>query len=118
METQNANQQPNLNGPNHLPSRAGVYDTLADDDRERGFGTPAHYTDATSRRAGVLQNIQVLMASQGQSATLATVAEMIQDLQASYGAQAPLEEVIQSLVGLHLQQAYLARRQRQQEAHR
>ena len=59
------------------------------------------YTDDLSRTIGVLQHLQVLLASRP-DATLADVSQLVSAMQQEFGASESLEQVIQSLVGRHL----------------
>lgn len=70
---------------------------------------PTYQSDLT-RTIGVLQQLQVLCAAQ-HDASLADVLQTVRDMQRMFGEDSQLEEVIQRLVGQHLSQQLVARRQ-------
>jgi hypothetical protein len=71
---------------------------------------PVYSSDLT-RTIGVLQQLQVLCAAQGDDPSLADVVRAVGDMQREFGENAQLEGVIQSLVGQHLSLQFTARRQ-------
>jgi hypothetical protein len=75
------------------------------------------YQSDLARTIGVLQQLQVLCAAQGNDTSLADVIGVVRDMQHEYGEFSQLENVIQALVGQHLSQQFIARRpQRHLEA--
>jgi hypothetical protein len=69
---------------------------------------PVYQSDLT-RTIGVLQQLQVLCAQH--DALLTDVIGVVRDMQHTFGENSSLEDVIQSLVGQHLSQQFIARRQ-------
>jgi len=69
-----------------------------------------------ARTIGVLQQLQVLCAAQG-DASLADVIQVVHGMQHTYGKDSQLEEVIQSLVSQHLNQQHATRRLARQQHH-
>ena len=71
------------------------------------------YQSDLARTIGVLQQLQVLCSAQASDPSLADVVRAIGDMQREFGEHAQLEGVIQSLVGQHLSQQFVARRRQQ-----
>ncbi len=69
---------------------------------------PPVYQNDLTRTIGVLQQLQVLYAMQG-DVSLADIIQVVHDMQHEFGEQSQLEHVIQSLVGRHLCQQLAAR---------
>ena len=74
------------------------------------------YQSDLARTIGVLQQLQVLCAAQG-DVSLADVIGAVRDMQHAYGEDSQLEDVIQSLVGQHLSQQFVTRRLTRQQHH-
>lgn len=72
-----------------------------------GIVPPVYQNDLT-RTIGVLQQLQVLCATQG-DVSLADLIRVVRDMQREFGDQSQLEHVIQSLVGRHLCQQLTVR---------
>ena len=70
---------------------------------------PVYHSNLT-RTIGVLQQLQVLCAAQGDDASLADVIGVVRDMQREFGEDSQLENVIQTLVGQHLSQQLITRR--------
>jgi hypothetical protein len=69
---------------------------------------PPVYQNDLTRTIGVLQQLQVLCATQG-DVSLADLIQVVRDMQREFGDQSQLEHVIQSLVGRHLCQQLTVR---------
>lgn len=67
------------------------------------------YQSDLARTIGVLQQLQVLCAAQGDT-SLADVICVVRDMQRDFGEDAQLESLIQTLVGQHLAPQHTARR--------
>jgi hypothetical protein len=74
------------------------------------------YQSDLARTIGVLQQLQVLCAAQG-DVSLADVIGAVRDMQHAYGEDSQLEDVIQSLVDQHLSQQFITRRLTRQQHH-
>ncbi len=70
---------------------------------------PVYHSNLT-RAIGVLQQLQILCATQGNDASLADVIGVVHDIQREFGEDSQLENVIQTLVGQHLRQQLITRR--------
>lgn len=71
---------------------------------------PVYFTDL-DRSIGVLQQLQVLLAADG-DVNLADVAHLVLSMQQEFGPDASLESVIQALVVQHLERQLACRRGR------
>jgi len=74
------------------------------------------YRSDLSRTIGVLQQLQVLCAAQG-DVSLTDVIQVVRDMQRDFGENSRLESVIQTLVGQHLAPQHTARRLARQQHH-
>jgi hypothetical protein len=80
---------------------------------------PPVYLDDLTRTIGILQQLQILCTSVQGDVSLDDVIQVVRQLQNEFGERSQLEQVIQRLVGKHLNRQLLARRlahQRQAEA--
>jgi hypothetical protein len=76
----------------------------------RSFAFAPTYQCDLARTIGVLQQLQTLCAAQS-DASLADVIRVVSDMQRDFGEDSQLENVIQALVGQHLGQQLVTRRQ-------
>ncbi len=72
--------------------------------------TPVYQSDL-ARTIGVLQQLQVLCATQSDDTSLSDVIGVVRDMQREFGENSQLEHVIQALVGQHLGQQLATRHQ-------
>ena len=77
---------------------------------------PVYHSNLT-RTIGVLQQLQVLCSTQGNDASLADVIGVVHNMQREFGEDSQLENVIQTLVGQHLNQQLITRRLAHQVYH-
>ena len=69
------------------------------------------YQSDLARTIGVLQQLQILYATQSNDTSLTDVIQVIHDMQREFGENSLLENVIQALVGRQLGQQLANRRQ-------